>query len=474
MAKLLNLYLHYKGIDLDNVRFGRDFTKKWTIGSSKYQFWQILDNKFPEKHLLVTGKGDKFVMQLPPGAQVSCKKDGNQVDSSFLTKNSLLSGGELLLQPDMAGMITLSPEWAISYDFKEPRVVHLTPEEQQIAVQYARYAEPDVTERFNRNLIWLFVFLTIVFAILFDLFFKQTTTFDSTMEQKLLTLQKAELVKLDQLEKEGSSFEVQGDAEEAAAPEAAATTATTAGTGTGNAQSAGAIFGGLGNFDPNATSAAPAIRAVTVAEGFTSSRAGRGGGSGAGTGGGGPGAGGGYSSSFDASAAGGFSSDMGSVATSAPRVGGSSIRPNAGNIVKVAGDQSKLAPSGVVFGQTAAASKIASSFRSKNIQQVKEGSLDALPAETKTASENIGNTIQSRRGQIYNLYAKWNAITPFSGSISTRLLIGSNGRVQAAMVTPNGQMPEGFLQEVKALCESWTFNVNVEFDYVFTTRVRKG
>ncbi|MDY0152696.1 MAG: hypothetical protein RBS43_10525, partial [Candidatus Cloacimonas sp.] len=341
MAKLLNLNLNYKGKPLDFVRQGKDFKNKFFIGKDKFLYWQILDNNFPDKHLFITEKGDKFFMQLSPGAKLSCNKDGTPVDSGYLSQNNILQGTELLLRPDMTGSVAIAPDWEISYEFKEPWVPKLTPEEQQIAVQYARYSEPTAMERFNRNFLLLFLFLTIVFIIIFDLTFKQQISYDATLEQKLTTLKTAERVLPEALDLPTAN-DSYADAGKTPAPEAAtqAATATTTGTGTGTgvSQSAGAIFG-LGSFDPNATSSAPTIRAVTTSEGFVAARPGRGGGgggSGPGSGGGsGPGAG--YSTSFDPNAGRTFGSDIGNVATNAPRLAGSNVRPDVGTIVKASG-----------------------------------------------------------------------------------------------------------------------------------------
>jgi len=155
MAKLLNLKLSYKGKLLDFVKEGGDIKKKFFIGSNKYLFWQILDPNFPEKHLLINEKGNQYYLLLPPGAKLSCMKDGAAVDSAFLTQNSILRGTELLLRPDMTGTIAIAPEWEISYEYKEPWVSVLTPEEKQIVAQYASSSEPTSLESFNRNLLLL-------------------------------------------------------------------------------------------------------------------------------------------------------------------------------------------------------------------------------------------------------------------------------------------------------------------------------
>jgi len=70
---------------------------------------------------------------------------------------------------------------------------------------------------------------------------------------------------------------------------------------------------------------------------------------------------------------------------------------------------------------------------------------------------------------------KWNATLPFSGSVKIQLLINASGKVQAAIITPEGgSMPNGFLSELKQLCESWSFPINEEVDYTFKYRLRKS
>ena len=484
MAKLLNLNLNYKGKPLDRAIQGRDFTKKFVIGSNKYLLWQILDPAFPEKHLLITEKGDQFFMQLPPGAKVSCNVDGKAVESSYLNQNNLLNGTELKLSQNTTGSVAVSSDYQISYEYREPWARVLSPEEQQIVAQYARSAEIPAQQRFNRNLILLFVFLTLVFVLILDLVIKPSlpSTLDNSLQQKLATLQKAESIKAQaDMADQGSTFEQEstGEGEEETAvqaPQKGSPTGTA--TGTGTAKSAGSMFG-IGDFDPNATSTGSQIRVVTIAEGFVAARPGRGGGGGgggSGPGGGGIGSGAGFGgSSFDPNAPRTFGGDIGQTVTNAPKVGGSSIRPSEGTFVNVTGDQSKLAPSGVVFGLTASRASALQSFRSKKIKEVAEGTVDAsMSAQAKTNQESIGSAVNARKGQLQQVYAKWNATIPFTGSVTVSLLIKTNGSVTSATVKPNGSMPTGFLEEIQRVCESWRFNVTEDYWYTFKTSFRKG
>lgn len=477
MSKLLNLTLHYKGKVLDRVRYGKDFKSKFFIGSSKYLFWQILDESFPDKHLFLTKKGDQLYLQLPPGTKISCSKEGKPVDNSFLQSNNILKENILLLTPDMTGNLSIAPNWEISYEFKEPFKTVLTPEQQQIAAQFARRPQLTAIERFNRNLILLFILLTAVFVIIFDLFLKKQITYDTSLEQKIKTVQNAERIQAEALAKP-STFEEAGEV--ADIPQETATGKAQQGVtggvegGTGTAKSAGAIFGsGIGSFNPGATSLARPIYAVTLAEGFVTTRAGGGGGGGTGPGGGGagPGIGGGYGTSFNPNAPRTSAAELGSVATKAPSKAGSDIRPQGVAIVSAVGDQSKLQPSGVAFGQTAQTAQLISSYKSKNVTKVTEETIAQAPASSKTMITTVKDIVNSKKGLIQALYSKWNAIVRCSGSVSIRLLINSSGKVEDATITPNGNFPTGFLAELEQLCESFTFPIDKELDYTFKYRL---
>ncbi|MDD4310305.1 MAG: SBBP repeat-containing protein [Candidatus Cloacimonetes bacterium] len=150
----------------------------------------------------------------------------------------------------------------------------------------------------------------------------------------------------------------------------------------------------------------------------------------------------------------------------------SNVHPDAGTIVKASSDQSRLAPSGVLFGQSVRSNQLVSSFQTKKVAQVTQSSIASLPVETRTRYEVISSTVSARISQIYALSQKWSALKPFSGSVKVRLLIIASGKVESAMITHNGQMDEGFLRELQALCEGWRFNVTEESDYTFTVRLR--
>src|SRR5690554_2647073 len=120
MAKILSLRLNYKGKFLDYAKEGKEIKKNFIIGQNKYLQWQILEPSFPDKHQLIKQKGGEFVMQLVPGSELSCEKDGNPLDLSYLKQHNLLSGNELVLKKDIKGTMTISQDWSVDFDFREP------------------------------------------------------------------------------------------------------------------------------------------------------------------------------------------------------------------------------------------------------------------------------------------------------------------------------------------------------------------
>ncbi len=477
MAKtLLNLKLNYKGKNLDTAKYGRDFTNKLFIGSSKYLFWQILDPKFPEKHLFLTSSGDTFYLNLVPGSTVSCKKDGNPVDQGFLTGNNILRGTQLQLRPDMTGTVVLGPDWEVEYMFTEPFAYVLTEEQRQIVAQYSRRAELTSVERFNRGLVLLITFLTIAILFVYDLFLKPEDKASISLETKISQMMQATRV-MPEVAQQQSSFET-GQAEQTEqetppaqeAQQGAQTGTTTGRPGVAGTASAAAGAFGLGGFNAGATQQGLSFKAVTTSETFGATRpggraGGGGGGSGTGPGGSGPGAPG---SSFNAGTVQTHGADLGAVATSGPRVSGSSTRPNTGAVSVVTGDASRVAPIGRPVTQSGAVTAIKSQFTAGSATTASEGSIASVPEENRSDVENIKARVTRNKGRIQAIYNTESRLTPQSGGVSIKLYI-ENGSVRAADVIPvSGNLTTDFLKKVESEVKGWTFSTSKKVVYSFS------
>jgi len=479
MAKtLLNLKLNYKGKNLDIAKYGRDFTNKLFIGSSKYLFWQILDPKFPDKHLFLTSTGGDFYLQLVPGSKVSCVKGGTEVDQAYLTSNKILSGSSLKLSPDMTGSVALNQDWEIKFEFSEPWVSVLTEEQRQVVAQYSRRAELSSTERFNRGMLIGITALAILFILIYDLWLKPADTGIADLEARL---QQMATRVTPAVEAQSSTFAAEepetppetGQAQQQAQTGQQARPGTQTGATQGTAGSAAASFG-LGDFNASATQRPMQVVAVTGSEVFGATRPGGRPGGGSGPGGGSSGPGSSAAANFNPGATSVAGADLGSVATRGPNVAGTSIRPQ-GGVAVVTGDASRVAPIGRPVAQTAAQQSVKTSFTTQSVTTVSEGSIQSAPAESQATYATIAARVNSLKGRINQSFVSEYNVQPQAGSVAITLYIGADGSVRAADVVPqSGDLTTQFLQKVQQQVLTWRFSVSEMAKYRFVMQFRRN
>ncbi len=161
MAKILSMNLFYKGKKLDKVIYRRDFNSTFYIGSDKNLFWQILDAKFPEKHLFIQKKGAKYEMNLLKQMEVSVTKGTQEMDMAELKKQNYVKGNSLILDESMSGSVTFGNVWRIEYAFAHPFVPRHTPQELRDISTFGRYPDMSPNQRFT------FIFLVVALIMTF-------------------------------------------------------------------------------------------------------------------------------------------------------------------------------------------------------------------------------------------------------------------------------------------------------------------
>jgi len=459
MAKVLSLRLNYKGKFLDYAKEGKEIKNNFVIGSNKFLQWQILEPAFPDKHTFIKQKGGEYVMELLPNSQLSCERDGDTLDTQYLKQNNLLSGNELVLKEDIKGTVTIAPNWSVDFDFREPWVAVLTPEEKAIVAQYARRAKPDSVSRFNRTIIWLAVIFTVIFLLVFDLILKPEYQTIETVEEILLSRQAAAEKVMPDITAPTSSFQ------EAEAPTETAAEGTPTGQPGARGTGSSSLTSALQGFDAGAVGTAPALQIATVAEGFSAGRPGGGRGAGPGIGGGGSGAGAG--SSYNPAATPSFG-NVASVVGKGPSTGGYAQAPEGAQGVHVLGDASKLAPSGKAWGDIAKQKQIAASYSSQGISTVSEGSIGGMEEGTRAKYTTVREQIQARQSQIEQAYRESQITQKVSFTIT--VYIAANGTVSESIVVPNGSYPSHFVARIKSIVDGWTFNVKEQLAYQFKIR----
>lgn len=494
MAKtILNLKLNYRGKHLDTIRQDADFKNHWLIGTDKHIFWQILDDsqKFPAKHKLLVKRGSDFYLQLPDGSNLSCNKDGKPLDANYLQQNGILSGSLLKLRPDLSGNVRVHPDYEIQFEYTEPVKAFLRPAEQAVVNSSMHAAPLSSSERTEVGLILLFLILGIAFVMIYDLVIKPKMEEEKTLTEMLAELERVRRIEpqLGLAQPPTTEFETppeeQTPAQEQQTPAGRETTrkpaVRTPTTPPGQrAPDPRQIFGTQTGTTPGDRTTQTAF-AVTGLGSFVTARPGARAGSGAspsssGSGTFNPQAATGFSGSFDPNATSGFDSsvsNMARVAPVQPGQAGSTTRPNIPT-QSFTGDASRLQPYQPGQWPTVPAPKegaervTQSVVKAPEITKIPEPEVRIpKPASSVPDADIIFNQISARRGQIEQSYKRNAAIKKQTGSITVLMDIAENGSVSARVTSNSSTFTQSFLNDIKRIVESWSFNVSKPTKYQF-------
>ncbi len=496
MAKtLLNLHLFYRGKHLDTIREKTDFNKSWMIGTDKHLFWQILDdpNNIPRKHKFLDKRGNDYYLHLPVGSSLSCSKDNKPLDANDLQSGGILAGSLLKLGPGLSGTVQLNPDYEVRFEYTEPRIVVLKPQEQAVVNSSMQPRHLTSEERSQTGLILLFLILGIAFVLIYDQVIKPRLD-KAKAVLELSELEKARRIEADRSLADHSGMEFADRQEQDQPPDRStdeagkaspdrkktASRATTPGGRGSGTTDVGKVFGQPGS--PRATPGATGTHySVTGLQSFVTASPGVRAGEGIG---GIPG-----SSSFDPKASTGFTgtydpgniqgydpsgSGIGRVADKLPQQAGSLLPPGVPTQV-FTGDASKLQPSSSSPTQSIPSAQ----EQAKKVTQTVTKPTDATkltepevkipkPAYTGSDANVIYSQISARKGQIEQAYRRNAAIKRQTGSITVVMNIGADGSVDNAQVsTSSATFTQSFLSEVKRIVESWRFNVSQATKYQF-------
>jgi hypothetical protein len=166
--KILNLSLKYKGKYLDIAKYQRDFHKRFFVGSDKNLIWQILNDNFPEKFLLIERKKDYFILHLWEHMDILVK-EGNQIfTKQQLLENGILENNRLRLQENQMGRLRLLDEWEIEYSFVKPAKRVLTEAEKMAIKQFSTFSKLSPQERNTRIFLLVGIVLTVGLLSIFE------------------------------------------------------------------------------------------------------------------------------------------------------------------------------------------------------------------------------------------------------------------------------------------------------------------
>ncbi len=480
--KIIKMKLNYKGklLDVTKKGVGRgDIHKKWFIGSNKHIFWQILDPKFPDKHLFLEEKNNAYYINITPGSEVSCEKNGKSVDKEYLKSNKLLSGTQLKVTPDMSGSVLLSKDWAINFEFVEPWKRILSAEERQIIAQYSRRTELTPLEKRNKTLLIGVTIFTVLFLFVYDNFLKKEVVIEETIETKFenILAQRVEASKLPSRAQASKYAESAAEQVAEASPETGTTPTTTRTQSTLGSQLAGAA-GSAGVAGAASGDGGSSLKAVTTSRTIVARGVGDGGGGsgrGAGiAGSGGTGrAGAAFASTSDPSARRAGREYIGEIATGS--IGGgvqvSDIQSGQA-ISKFSGDASTIKPGKPVVSASAQAT--ITRVTGSGGRVVEEGKIPEGDAVSKTTYEAAIANLRPIRQRLQSAFNRYSSIGAMHGSIKFTIYVEANGNVDVVVEVQSGEFQEEFIEAAIDVIKKSRFTTNMAMVIPFTQQFRRN
>ncbi len=482
--KIIKMKLNYKGKLLDITKKGvgkGDIKKKWFIGSNKHIFWQILDPKFPDKHLFLEEKGGDYYINITTGSELSCEKNGKPIDKEFLKSNKLLSGSQLKVTPDMSGTVALSKDWAIQFEFVEPWKRVLSAEERQIVAQYSRRAELSPLEKRNKTFLIGATIFTVLFLFVYDNFIKKEVVIEETIESKFenIVAQRIEAAKL-QPRAQKQTYADSGPAEVVEAPSDAgtATTTTTRQQSNFGSQLAASV-GASGAAGATGATGGSTLQAVTTSRTIVARGVGDGGGGGRGSGpgpGGAAGAGRGgasLASSADPSARRAGREYIGDIATGSIGGGVEVSNLQSGQAIsRFSGDASTIKPGKPVVSASAQAT--ISRVTGSGAKIVEEGKIPEGDAVSKTTYEAAIANLRPIRQRLQSTFNRYSSIGAMYGSIKFTIYVEANGNVDVVVEVQSGEFQQEFIDAAIDVIKKSKFTTNMAMVIPFTQQFRRN
>lgn len=487
--KVLRMRLYFRGKQVNYAAsIGNKeslISNRMFLGSGANMFWQIIDPKFPKKHLFVTKQNNSFNVMLTKDMKVDVKK-GNDQDLSLddLKKGNLLSGNKLILSPETSGTIHLNNDYQVDYSFGVPYVASYTSQQGTIIRQYHRWEELTSEARFTRNFIIIAMIISFIGMAIFSRAYKPPVI-DNSLAGRLKAIEKSQMAT-----KVGTTFQdpEQGQNTVTQTEEVVEETdqkADFAAMSEGERSAAAAEMAqALLGFDVSETQDLVEVQGPAFAvtsETIVAAAAG-GGGAGPGKGkgpkpkggaGSGPGIGGG-SGSLDNSAA--VLSQIGAASLmteSELRGAGTAIT----DLSQLAGGGASITAGNVqvLSGQTAVS--MIASFRARNIKVVsEEGPKEELSAQEKGKFEMIKRFVDIRKKQIVQLFDRERQVQNIYGVLNVTIEVDVNGTITEAGVegSAGSVFTQDFMSKARKVILGWKFPMKLKesLGYGFSLMLR--
>lgn len=450
--KDLKMNLHYKGTVISYINEGMDFKNKFFIGTDRLLSWHLFDGiKFPKKHLFLKKAKDKYKLMLTKGMDVSVKMGEQVLNTQELRDKKLLVGNTLALDPNLAGQISLSDDWKISFEYKKPFKKVITPEQKAAMKLYQRFPELTKEQKTLRVMGFIAVLLMLIIGFQlerYELIVPERTTATLVRIDVPVQVQETQPVQ----RQETVAAQDVGEATEA--PSRPAISERLAG------------FAG-GSLDPgDVIGDAPQMAAVLVGERIQ--RRGLEGGGGIG-----PGPGGGLGDGTGGTS--GFERRTGEITGGAVTSGSAAdiIRHGGVRMDGIGGTDIQILSTGELQGAIARA--VAARQAGTVAPVVDERTpLEELTDQQRTIRDDLNRVVDNYWPQIESIIREERTMGSISGRFMITLYIRADGTVEAPLIEPQrGSLyTDSFIQKASSAMMTWRFRATGEQQtFRFTRRV---
>ena len=470
--RFLNMQFKYKGKVIDIAKYKRDFKNKFYIGSDKHIFWQILNQSFPKKYLLLTKVGNNYAFSLNKNMKFEVTKDGRVLSNDEIRKARLISGNKLILSPNTSGKVSILNDWEIEYKFEEPYHRVISSMERSLINKYRKYESIDKETKFTTIFLLLSLLITIIGLSIFEKNYKPVPIMGKTIQQELKA-SKTHISKISlptpKVEKKAAKV-YEPVAEGAVGKQKAKTERAAKNIVKKRSQNLNKqLKSFLGNdVDLNVTSNNPVSTENEIYEVATLSA---------------------IKSKNSKSLIGHSSSSSSNtvdLSKEFAETGGNDLSKSVGSLEDIADE--KIDFSGEDFqdvkGSLLAKKsnlKVVSVTNTKQLQkikskyafasQIKETDISLNTGDTgkHEVAANIDNSINSYKSRLRTIYNEYNWKTKMYGTLAIRLFINTNGKIDAVEIskTSGSKFSDEFISDVEKEVKSWTINVQEMTDYTF-------
>lgn len=145
----LVLDLKMDGNTVNYAVSGKDFKRRFYIGTDRFLLWQILEDHFPKRHRLIERHNGFYQLNLLPGMTFQGHYNGVTVTEDNLRELGLMKKSSVLLMKGLKGTIHLGKRWSVSFSHVNRTEDVPEPERKRIRAELAHYPAMEPAQKYT-------------------------------------------------------------------------------------------------------------------------------------------------------------------------------------------------------------------------------------------------------------------------------------------------------------------------------------